>query len=170
MLGVSARFADSELAATVEVWVMIIKASDKKGFIRTPSLPQNPGLRPGRPPLPGKPATPPSSKLNVVNTADHSTVRVSDVKITPTPDEETGMQSSSSDSSSEGAATTRSVGVAEPSPKQESSGKINILLIPSIVIVSSLIISAIIAYLFRKKLCKKRHKISKDDLVSGHIL
>ncbi|XP_065211978.1 tyrosine kinase receptor Cad96Ca [Planococcus citri] len=48
--------------------------------------------------------------------------------------------------------------------REPNGGKLIIALIPTIVIFTSLFISGVIACLFRKKICKKRNKIKKDDM------
>lgn len=157
------------LGAKVEVYAKIVKSTGKRGSTRLTSYPRNPGLPnlPLQQPAAVKPSTAPNSNTNVVYTSDNKTLPASEGEIAHTKDDKTEQQSvvPSNDGSQE-SATTKPDDTADPSLKQAQSNPINILLIPSIVVVTSLIVSAIIAYLFRKKLCRKRYKISKDDLVS----
>lgn len=125
---------------------------------------------PGQQPTPAETSTHQNLNSNIVYTADNKMLRVTEGEYSPTDDRTKQESSSSEKASREPTTQTTPSIIGDPSPKQELNAKINILLIPSIVILSSLLISAIIAYLFRKKLCKKRHKISKDDLVSNFIL
>lgn len=190
-VAITAQSANS-IPAKIEIWAKIIKSTVKKSSTRLTSYPRNPVMpnSPVQQPAPAESTTQQNSNSNIVYTADNKTLRVTDGEIAQTGvdgetaqtggDGETGqtggdgkteLQSSSSENISQESttSTTTTNSIGDLSPKQEQSAKINILLIPSIVILSSLIISGIIAYLFRKKLCRKRHKISKDDMVSNSI-
>ncbi|KAK7590136.1 hypothetical protein V9T40_001749 [Parthenolecanium corni] len=164
-VAITARSAD-RIPAKIEIWAKIVKSTGKKGSTRLTSYPRNPGM----PNLPDatKLSVQPNSNSNIVYTSDNTTLRVSDGEIAQTYGDKTGLQSPTLDNTSQESATTTTTtppnSIADPSPKPEQSSKINILLIPTIVIATSLFISGIIAYLFRKKLCRKRHKISKDDM------
>lgn len=76
------------------------------------------------------------------------------------------MKNDETESTSARSSTVKTVKEPELIPSQEPTSKLIIALIPSIVIITSLLISGFVACLFRKKICKKRNKMKKDDMVS----
>lgn len=170
ILYATVRVKDSELTAKNQIWTQIIKSSDKKSGHgassnsnlkhsghRTPELPTH--LRPA------STSVKPTSVFNGTTTAlfSNSTVKSGDWGI-KSSDNSTRMKNDETESTSTRSLTVKTVKEPELIPAQEPTSKLIIALIPSIVIITSLLISGFVACLFRKKICKKRSKMKKDDM------
>lgn len=108
--------------------------------------------------------TPKSTVKSTTSNADGSS-HVNEEQSTKKRTEEAELSSSTVSTVANKSKTTETELVASQEP---NSSKLIIALIPTIVIFVSLFISGVIACLFRKKICKKRNKIKKDDMVSCH--
>lgn len=179
---VTAKHEDSQITSKYQIWVKIEKVppDSKKNTTST-----NQNFAKSQINFPGYNKIPPSelpwrkplTKLNNVNgTSPSSTTQASVVKSTSTTqksfesshshvEESTRTKSNDEESSTKSSANNSKT--VEPAliPSREPSGKLIIALIPTIVIFTSLFILGIIACLFRKKICKTRNKIKKDDMV-----
>lgn len=180
---VTAKHNDSQITSKYQIWVKIVKHSDKKNNTAS-SNQQNfaksqinfPGYKIPPSELPWRK---PMTKLNNVNGTSSSSTSDPPVKSTSTspksessshtPEDTTRSRTEDDESTSKSSANISKT--VEPELiSHEPSGKLIIALIPTIVIFVSLFVSAIVACLFRKKICKKRNKIKKDDMVRNQYL
>ncbi len=175
LMYVTAKYANTELTAKNQIWVKILKSGDKKSNASYPSIPKS-ALMPTflsnkPPPYDLNRRRPPFTKVtNALNVPSQATT-TSTAKSTSInddhskPDESVLSKNKDTASGFTKSSNVKSTKSPEPIPTQEA-GQLAILLIPSVVILSGLFVAAILVYMFRKKICRKRHKMKKDDMVS----
>lgn len=178
LLYATVRVNGSELTAKYQVWAKIIKSGEKKSgsgalsngnskpSMAIPSynhphseFPNN--LRPKATSIKPKP----NYSFNGTTLLFGNSTAKSGDRGKQSSDGNRSKDDDETESTPTRSSTVKTAKEPELIPAQEPSSKLIIALIPSIVIVASLLISGIVACLFRKKICKKRNKIKKDDMV-----
>ncbi|XKL65970.1 hypothetical protein PGB90_009390 [Kerria lacca] len=175
LLYVTATFKDSNLAAKVQVWAKIEKAGEKKKNNLHSGYPKSiiPNFANNKfpPDLFNMNDRISYTKLGSLGNETKSKSVNTTTLVTPATTDTS--EHSKSDSSlntktyNDRSSTVKNTKLSELTETKEIPDKLIIALLPSIIIGSSLLTAVIVAYLFRKKICKKRKKMKKDDMKKG---